>query len=35
MTAGPVLELDAVTKRYPAQPPVIALDEVSFEVARG
>jgi putative ABC transport system ATP-binding protein len=35
MTAGPVLELDAVTKRYPAQPPVIALDEVSFEVTRG
>jgi len=35
MTAGPVLELDAVTKRYPAQPPVIALDGVSFEVARG
>ncbi len=35
MTAGPVLELDAVTKRYPAQPPVIALDEVSFEVGRG
>ncbi len=35
MTPGPVLELDAVTKRYPAQPPVIALDEVSFEVARG
>ncbi len=35
MTAGPVLELDAVTKSYPAQPPVVALDEVSFEVARG
>ena len=30
-----VLELEAVTKRYPAQPPVVALDAVSFAVARG
>ncbi|HUB76419.1 MAG TPA: ABC transporter ATP-binding protein [Solirubrobacteraceae bacterium] len=30
-----VLELDSVTKRYPALPPVVALDAVSFAVARG
>jgi putative ABC transport system ATP-binding protein len=30
-----VLELEAVTKRYPGQPPVVALDAVSFAVARG
>jgi putative ABC transport system ATP-binding protein len=30
-----VLELDEVTKAYPAQPPVIALDTVSFRVRRG
>jgi putative ABC transport system ATP-binding protein len=30
-----VLELDAVTKRYSAQPPVVALDAVSFAVRRG
>ncbi len=30
-----VLELDAVTKEYPAQPPVIALSDVSFTVRRG
>jgi putative ABC transport system ATP-binding protein len=35
MTGEPVLELDHVTKRYPAQPPVVALDDVSFKVARG
>jgi len=31
----PVLELDAVTKAYPAEPPVLALSGVSFSVARG
>ncbi len=30
-----VLELDAVTKIYPAQPPVVALSDVSFTVHRG
>ena len=30
-----VLELDAVTKAYPAEPPVLALSGVSFSVARG
>jgi len=30
-----VLELDAVTKVYPAQPPVVALSDVSFAVHRG
>jgi len=30
-----VLELDAVTKTYPAQPPVVALSAVSFSVRRG
>jgi putative ABC transport system ATP-binding protein len=30
-----VLELDAVTKTYPAQPPVVALSSVSFRVRRG
>ncbi len=30
-----VLELDAVTKVYPAQPPVAALSDVSFTVHRG
>jgi putative ABC transport system ATP-binding protein len=30
-----VLELDAVTKTYPALPPVVALDAVSFRVRRG
>jgi len=30
-----VLELDAVTKVYPAEPPVIALRDVSFSVRRG
>jgi putative ABC transport system ATP-binding protein len=31
----PVLELDAVTKSYPSEPPVVALDGVSFEVRAG
>jgi putative ABC transport system ATP-binding protein len=30
-----VLELDRVTKTYPAVPPVVALDAVSFTVRRG
>jgi len=30
-----VLELDAVTKVYPAEPPVVALRGVSFSVRRG
>jgi putative ABC transport system ATP-binding protein len=30
-----VLELDAVTKAYAAEPPVLALSGVSFSVARG
>ena len=30
-----VLELDAVTKVYPAEPPVVALRDVSFSVRRG
>jgi putative ABC transport system ATP-binding protein len=32
---GPVLELDAVTKKYPSRPPVTALRGVSFAVAPG
>jgi putative ABC transport system ATP-binding protein len=31
----PVLELDAVTKTYPSQPPVTALRGVSFSVRQG
>jgi putative ABC transport system ATP-binding protein len=31
----PVLELDAVTKVYPAHPPVHALESISFGVDRG
>jgi energy-coupling factor transporter ATP-binding protein EcfA2 len=31
---GPVLELDSVTKTYPAQPPVAALAGVSFRPTR-
>jgi putative ABC transport system ATP-binding protein len=31
----PVLELEDVTKAYPAEPPVLALDSVSFSVAEG
>jgi putative ABC transport system ATP-binding protein len=31
----PVLELDAVTKSYPSQPPVVALDGVTFVVRSG
>jgi putative ABC transport system ATP-binding protein len=31
----PVLELDAVSKTYPAEPPVSALREVSFTVCAG
>ena len=30
-----VLELEAVTKSYPAEPPVMALAGVSFSVHRG
>ncbi len=30
-----VLELDGVTKTYPALPPVVALSSVSFRVRRG
>jgi putative ABC transport system ATP-binding protein len=33
--SAPVLELDQVTKRYDTQPPVIALEAVSFAVFRG
>jgi putative ABC transport system ATP-binding protein len=33
--APTVLEVDAVTKTYPGQPPVIALREVSFAVHQG
>lgn len=32
---GPVLELEAVSKIYPTEPPVIALDGVSFAVNAG
>jgi putative ABC transport system ATP-binding protein len=32
---APVLELDAVTKSYPSQPPVVALDGVTFAVSSG
>jgi len=32
---GPVLEVDQVSKVYPAEPPVHALRNVSFSVARG
>jgi putative ABC transport system ATP-binding protein len=31
----PVLEINAVTKAYPSQPPVQALRDVSFAVSRG
>jgi putative ABC transport system ATP-binding protein len=34
MSAPPVLELDAVTKTYGAQPPVAALRAVSFTIER-
>ena len=33
--APPVLELEAVSKTYATEPPVTALDGVSFSVARG
>jgi putative ABC transport system ATP-binding protein len=33
--AAPILELEAVTKTYPAEPPVAALAGVSFSVLRG
>ena len=33
--ADAVLELEAVTKSYPSQPPVLALAGVSFSVGRG
>ena len=33
--AQPVLEVDQVTKTYPGEPPVTALRDVSFSVARG
>jgi putative ABC transport system ATP-binding protein len=32
---GPVLEVDRVSKVYPSEPPVTALRDVSFSVARG
>ena len=35
MSGEPVLELDGVTKVYGEQPPVAALDGVSFSVRRG
>jgi putative ABC transport system ATP-binding protein len=35
MSGLPVLELDAVTKSYPSQPPVVALDGVTFAVRSG
>ena len=35
MSGERVLELDGVTKVYGEQPPVVALDGVSFSVARG
>src|SRR3954454_17367850 len=35
MSGEPVLELDAVSKLYGAQPPVPALRGVSFSVRRG
>jgi putative ABC transport system ATP-binding protein len=31
----PVLEVDRVTKVYPSEPPVTALQDVSFSIARG
>ena len=31
----PVLQVDAVTKIYPGQPPVVALRGVSFSIGRG
>ena len=34
-TAQPVLEVDAVTKTYPSEPPVEALRGVSFAVHAG
>ena len=33
--AAPILELDAVSKRYAAQPPVTALDRVTFIIEPG
>jgi putative ABC transport system ATP-binding protein len=35
MTEPAVLELDSVTKSYPSEPPVVALDGVSFSVRSG
>jgi putative ABC transport system ATP-binding protein len=35
MSAQPVLELEAVTKTYPSEPPVFALRGVSFSVQAG
>jgi len=35
MNGDAVLELDAVTKTYPAEPPVLALAGVTFSVGRG
>jgi putative ABC transport system ATP-binding protein len=35
VSAAPVLELDGVTKRYPSEPPVVALSGVSFSVRPG
>jgi len=35
LTGSPVLELEAVSKTYPTEPPVTALDGVSFAVGAG
>ena len=35
MSGERVLELDGVTKVYGEQPPVVALNDVSFSVRRG
>jgi putative ABC transport system ATP-binding protein len=35
VAGAPVLELEAVTKTYPTEPPVTALDGVSFSVRAG
>ena len=35
MSAGTILEVDRATKIYPSEPPVTALQEVSFTVAQG
>jgi putative ABC transport system ATP-binding protein len=35
ISAQPVLEVDAVTKTYPSQPPIQALRGISFTITRG